>query len=422
MQALLVLYMVEFLLLPAHVGSVAGLPGLRRAIESITGPLSPQALASQIFGLYVGLVFFTPVIGGLIGDRFLGRRHTVVLGALLLTVGHFCMSFERPFLMALLLILLGAGCLRGNLLAQVGNLYQPDDRRRADGYQIYVAMLNSGALFAPLITGALAATWGWHYGFSFAAFGMLAGLAIYLSGQRYLPADPPRDTSLARRRLDKGERRTVAVLLLMLPLFSLFWIAQSQVWNTYNIWARDHVDLSVGHWTIPVAWLQTADGVGAVAMMPPLVLFWRWQAARGKEPDEYTKIAIGCLFYGALIAWLALGSLFVNDAGKIPLAWVLAFHVVSQIGYLYVSPTAVALFSRTAPAAVNGTMVNVYYASAFLGSTISGRLGGLYERLPSSMFWLLHAGIAAAGGVLMLLFAPSLRRALLRSMASQGAT
>ena len=128
MQAILVLYMVEQLLLPGHVEHIAGFGVFRQVVESITGPLSTQALASQIFGLYVGLTYFTPTIGGFIGDRFLGRMRSVTLGASLMAAGHFCMAFEQSFLLALLLLIFGAGLLRGNLTPQVSELYAPDDK------------------------------------------------------------------------------------------------------------------------------------------------------------------------------------------------------------------------------------------------------------------------------------------------------
>ncbi|MGA2188319.1 MAG: peptide MFS transporter [Steroidobacteraceae bacterium] len=302
MQALLVLYMVEQLLLPGHVENIVGFTGFRAAIEGVTGPLSSQALASQIFGLYVGFVYLVPVFGGLLGDRVLGRRRSVALGALLMTAGHFCMAFEASFLAALLLLILGAGVLRGNLASQVGDLYSADDRRRETAFQIYYGALNSGAFVAPLITGVLAQTYGWHYGFGFAGFGMLLGLLVYLSGGRDLPPDAVRGASAVRRKLSAKERRVALVMALMLPVFTLFWIAQSQIWNTYNLWVRDHVDLAVGSWKMPVPWLQAVDSLGVVVLLLPILQFWRWQASRSREPDDLTKLAIGFLLFGAAIA------------------------------------------------------------------------------------------------------------------------
>jgi proton-dependent oligopeptide transporter, POT family len=412
MQALLVLYMVGQLLLPGHIEHIAGFACTRRTIEAVTGPLSTQALASQLFGLYVGLVGLTPVFGGLLGDRLIGRRRSVILGGVLMSAGHFCMAFDRSFLVALLLIILGAGCLRGNLASQVGRLYAPEDRRRADGFQIYVAMVNTGAFIAPLITGALAQSIGWHYGFGFAGIGMVAGLVLYLSGHEWVPPDPPRLPRAERPRLTPSERRRVLVLLLVIPIMALFWIAQSQVWNTYNIWARDHLDLALGHWVMPVPWLQAIDGLAAFGLVPPVVLFWRWQAHRGKEPDDIIKLSIGCFIFSVSMAWLAAGGWVSGAAGKVPLIWALAFHVIENTGYVFVAPIAVALYARTAPLSVNAIMVGINSLSTFVGSILSGRLGGLYGSMSPARFWILHAAIVGAGGLLFLLCARLLRRGL----------
>ena len=283
MQALLVLYMVEQLLLPGHVENIVGFKGFRAVIEAVTGPLSAQALGSQIFGLYVGFVYLMPVFGGLLGDRLLGRRRAVALGALLMTAGHFCMAFEAPFLAALLLLITGAGLLRGNLASQVGDLYSTDDRRRESAFQIYYTALNSGAFIAPLITGVLAQSYGWHFGFGFAGCGMLIGLLIYSLGGRDLPADALRGANVVRRKLNPQERRVVLVMVLMLPVLTLFWIAQTQIWNTYNLWARDHVNLAIGGWKMPVPWLQAVDSLGVVVLLLPMLRFWRWQQPSGKS-------------------------------------------------------------------------------------------------------------------------------------------
>lgn len=420
MQALLVLYMVEKLLLPGSIEHVAGLTRLRGLIESVTGSLSPQPLASQIFGLYVGFIYFAQIVGGLLGDRVLGHRQTVILGAILMTSGHFCMVFEQSFLFALLLLILGAGCMRGNLASQVGNLYSKEDNRRAVAFQIYIVVINCGAFAAPLITGLLAQSYGWQYGFGFAGIGMLAGLAIYIAGQRDIPLDESREVSVERARLDDADRRVVIFLILLLPLLTLFWIAQAQVWNTYNVWARDHVDLFIRGWQMPVPWLQSVDAFFAVVMVPPVLLLWRWQYRGSNLRDDFHKLGIGCLIFGAGMAWLSAAGMTANMAGKIPLPWVLVFHFISNIGFIYFAPTGMGMFSRAAPAAVNAIMMSVYSLSIFSGAVISGRLGGLYEQLTPAGFWLLHAAIVGTGGLLILLFAPRLRYELTRRESGDG--
>ncbi len=204
------------------------------------------------------------------------------------------------------------------------------------------------------------------------------------------------------------------VLLSMLPLLTLFWVAQAQVWDTYPIWVRDHVDLMIASWRVPVPWLQAIDALSSVVVVPPLLLFWRWQSDRSREPDDLTKLGIGCLIFGAAAVWLAgSGStLFIRTFAKVPLLWAVAFHVLSNVGWAYFGPTAIAIFSRAAPAPVNAMMVGVYHLSIFGGGLIAGRLGGFYERLSTENFWLLHAAIALGGGLLFLLLGPLLRREL----------
>ncbi|HWA91282.1 MAG TPA: peptide MFS transporter [Rhizomicrobium sp.] len=412
MQALLVLYMVDQLLLPGHVEHILGFAGVRAAIETFTGPLSVQALASQIFGLYVGLVYFTPVFGGWLGDRVLGRTGAVSLGAALMTAGHFCMAFEQSFLPALLLLILGAGTLRGNLAPQLGELYARDDRRRTFAFQLYGSAVNLGAFAAPLATGLLQRAYGWHVAFAFAGIGMAVGLVGYLLGRGTLPPEPARAHAEPMPPLSAQERRVVALLLLLVPVASTFWIAQSQIWNTYNLWARDHVELHLGSFEMPVVWLQSIDGLAPFLCLPLVLWLWRRQAARGREPDEFTKIALGCFIFGVSTLWLALAQYIAGPDGRAPLVWAILFHLSSNVGWLFFSPTITALYSRAAPRKVGATMMGVYYLSIFLGSTISGRLGGLYETVSPAMFWTLHAAVSAGGGAAMLILGRAMRRAL----------
>jgi len=263
-------------------------------------------------------------------------------------------------------------------------------------------MINLGAFIAPVVTGALAQTFSWHVGFAFAGFGMLLGLVIFVAGQGALTPHAPRAARGERAPLTAAERRIVWRLIALVPVAALFWIAQSQVWNTYNLWVRDHIELQVGAFTVPVPWLQSLDGLAPFICLPPMLMFWRWQAARGREPGEFIKIAIGCFIFAASTFWLGAAGLVTDAHGRSPLLWAVVFHLASNLGWLYFVPTILALFSRAAPKALNATMIGVYNLSVFLGSTISGRLGSLYETMPASQFWALHAALVGLGGVIML--------------------
>lgn len=411
MQALLVLYMVNTLLLPGHIEHVLGFASFRAFVESFTGPLSIKALATQTFGIYVSFVYLTPILGGIIGDRLLGRRNTVVLGGVMMTAGHFLLAFDASFLIALAVLVTGAGLFRGNLQPQVGELYDLKDKRRDEAFQIYAIGLNLGAFLAPLITGSLAKYYSWHFGFGFAGIGMLIGLAVYLAGGGLLPkrdafgvAENP-----ATPPLGKEDWRAIAFLLALATVSTLFWIAQSQVWNTYNLWVGDHVDMHVFGWEMPIPFLQSIDAV-PVVLIPLVLSYWHWQAKRGREPGEFVKAAIGCFIFGLGTWWLGFAFIAADAHGRAPLAWLAVFHLVSNLGWVYFAPTMIAIFSRLAPPSLNATMYGVYTLSVSLGGFISGRLGGLYEKVSPYTFWTIHAAIVAAGGVIILAFGLAARR------------
>src|SRR5262249_817581 len=158
----LVLYMVKLLLLPGHVENVIGLPALKSLFESMFGTSGVQPLSSQIYGFYTGLVYLTPVFGGLLADRVLGQHRTILhapariaVGAAMMAVGHFMMAFEPLFLFALTMLILGNGAFKPNMSAQVGGLYAPGDPRRDRAYSIFYVGINLGAFLAPLVCGTL---------------------------------------------------------------------------------------------------------------------------------------------------------------------------------------------------------------------------------------------------------------------------
>src|SRR6266581_3648234 len=235
MQSLLILYMVHQLLHPGHIEHIAGFAPFRHFLETLyRGPLATQPLASAIFGLYTGLVYLTPILGGLLADRVLGRTRTIVIGALLMAAGQFLIAFDVTFLVALTSLLIGVGCFKGNLASQVGALYATGDNRRADAFQIYYIFINAGVIISPLIAGTLGEIYGWHYGFGAAGIGMLIGLAIYLSGRKWLPpdsvaavagvGDPGRREKGERApkaRLTHREKMAIVALLLLLPVLTI---------------------------------------------------------------------------------------------------------------------------------------------------------------------------------------------------------
>ena len=405
MQTLLVLYMVRQLLHPGHIERIAGFSAFRAAVErAYGGPLSTVALASAIFGLYTGLVYLTPIAGGLIADRWLGRTRTVTIGALLMAAGHFLMAFDVSFLIALLCLLAGVGCFKGNIASQVGALYAPSDLRRADAFQIYFLFINGAVIVAPLIAGTLGELYGWHYGFGAAGVGMLISLVIYLSGRRWLPAEyaTTRAGSAAQPRLNRGERSAVLVLILLLPILAIGAVGNQQIFNAYLLWVPANVNMVFFGRTMPTTWLITLDATVSISCLFAAVAFWRLWSRRFREPSEVAKIVIGLgISVGALLS-LAIAAAIAVHGHKAGVGWVLAFELLNSIGYANVFPVGLALYARASPRAIAGTMIGVYYLHLFMGNNLVGWLGGLLERTPGTQFWLLHAVLVGGAAVFML--------------------
>ncbi len=411
MTALLVLYMVNQLLLPGHIEQVAGFAAFRAAIESVTGPLSTQALASQVFGLYSGFVYFTPMLGGLVADRWIGQRNAVVIGALAMSGGHLAMAFDQSFLLALLLLVAGSGFLKGNISAQVGALYPAaDESRRTRGFAIFSTAINFGAVAGPLACGALAQVYGWHYGFGVAAIFMLGGLATYLVGYRHLPARVPRRTRDAAR-LTGAEWRVVLALVAVMAITVFQSIAYYQLANVLPVWMQDHVALQLGSIQVPIPWYQSIDPLSSILGVPLLFWIWTHQAAGRGEPGDLAKIGIG--------AWLAAASNMILVAailgsGGRPVhpVWPMLYCAGQGIAFLYYWPTLLALVSRAAPARVNATMMGFAFMSLFVANNLIGWIGTFYEKMSPVEFWSMHAAIGATGGVMVLLFGRALNRVL----------
>ena len=415
MQALLVLYLGHQLLLPGHVEHVAGFAAFRGWIDHVYGPLSTAALASVIFGLYAGGVFLTPLAGGFIADRILGRTATVTIGAILMVIGHFLMAFEVSFLVALSCLLLGVGCFKGNIATQVGELYGPGDLRRADAFQIYYLGINIAVIVAPLVCGTLGQKVAWHWGFGAAGVGMVLGLVVYLSGRPWLPPSVPvtRGTTRERPRLSRADWSKILLLVAMLPVLALCELGNQQIFNAYLVWGDAQFSRTFFGFEAPVTWLLSVDAIVSTGMLLGVVAFWRWWSRRHREPDEIVKLTLGAAIAALAPLLLAAGSMQAAFTGqKVPLSWGVGFHLVNDLGYALLYPVGLALYSRAAPRSIAGLMIGVFYLHLFLSNMLVGRLGGYLETLGGTSFWLLHSGLVAVGCGILLFFALAFRHLL----------
>jgi proton-dependent oligopeptide transporter, POT family len=418
MQSLLVLYMVERLLLPGHIENIAGFAWLR---SHFYGGLDGQPLASAIFGTYAALVYGTPILGGILADRWLGRRRTMIIGALLMSLGHFLMAFEATFLLALLSLVLGVGCFKGNIASQVGGLYATSDLRRAMAFQIFYIAINVSVIVGPLISGTLGEKVGWHWGFGAAGVMMVVGLIIYLSGQRYLPADEAtsRAARADRPKLRREDWPPLIALILLIPVLAVALLTNQEIFNAYLVWGNDQFDLTIFDFTMPTTWLITIDATLSFAMLVAVAAFWKYWGRKRREPDELGKMIIGSFFTIAGGLCLAAAAFYQGATGaKIGLAWPLMFHLLNSIGFAHILPVSLALFSKVAPKSINATVIGLYYLAFFLANAVVGKVGGLYSSLPTTTFWLIHVASACIGLVAFFLFRIFLARHFVQAEAA----
>jgi proton-dependent oligopeptide transporter, POT family len=418
--ALVVLYMTKYLFDPGRVEVVLGLGAVKAALELLFGRLEPQPLASQLFGFYTGLAYFTPILGGLVADRWLGQHRTVVIGGVFMAIGHFMMAFEALFLLALLMLIVGIGAFKPNISTQVGALYAPGDDRRDRAYSIFYLGINVGAFLAPLVCGTLAIQYGWHYGFGAAGVGMLVSLAIYLYGRRTLPADArSRDSALARENkpLDAGERRAVLALIGTCVLVTLFWAAFDQQGNTILLWAEDFTDRSVdlGFWRgeFPSPWFLALNPFMIFVFTPLIVRLWARQGRLGTELSPISKMAFGCLCV-ALANLMMTGAAW-SAAGKASALWLVGYFVLATIGELHLAPVGLALISRLAPAGTTSIMMGVWFATTLPADVLAGFLGGFWSSMAKANFFLMIALIAAFASLALWAASQVVRRSVVSS-------
>jgi len=322
MQTLLTLYMVNYLLLPDRIGNVTGLAWLRT--WHYPG-LDGQPLSSAIFGDYTSLVYLMPILGGIIADKFTGRRVALIAGGLVMALGHFLMAFEGAFLFALLSLIVGVGLFKGNIATQVGELYKANDLRRAMAFQLFYIFINVSVIAAPLISGTLGQRVGWHYGFGCAGIVMVLGLAIYLSGQKSLPPDldvANRDPKqligrvvagaigiaalvliwllisgilfsnwvvgtiaacamigalywFLTRGLTRADRVCVLWLCILIPVMAIALLTNQEIFNAYLVWGDQHFNLALPGWLAAIQFANPLPwGVAVIGLPNPLPSSW----------------------------------------------------------------------------------------------------------------------------------------------------
>jgi POT family proton-dependent oligopeptide transporter len=390
--------------------------------------LFSQADASRIYGLYTGFVYLTPFFGGILADRVLGQRKSVVVGGVLMAIGHFVMAFDNLFFAALALIALGNGAFKPNISTQVGNLYPPGDSRRDRAFNIFYVGINLGAFFAPLFCGTIGEVWGWHYGFALAGVGMLVGLALYIWGQRYLAPDnlmqcrtePQPDCGPGP--LTAGTKSRIIILAVLCIFNIAFWAAFEQMGNTFALWADEDTDRHLGGWEVPATWFQSLNPFFIFLLTPAVTALWAWSSARRREPSSVAKMGWGCLLLGvAFLIMVPAAAYYEVDGTPVSMLWLVGAVLVMTVGELCLSPVGLSLVTKLAPPRLVSMLMGLWFLSQFVGNNLAGLIGAFWTQMYKPHFFLMLAVVTIVAGISIMLYLRYLKTtAAGRDLAREG--
>jgi POT family proton-dependent oligopeptide transporter len=377
-----------------------------------------QDKASQIYGLYTGFVYFTPLLGGMLADRFLGQRRSVILGGILMAIGEFTLMSPSLFYVGLTFLILGNGCFKPNISTQVGSLYEQGDHRRDRAFNIFYMGINLGAFFSPLVCGTLGELYGWHWGFMAAGIGMIAGLILYMWGQKYLAKDNimKKATGEVEKKNDpltKSDWGKILALVVLCTFNILFWAIYEQQGNTTALWADANTNRMILGWEMPASWVQSFNPLMIFIFTPLLTMFWGWQDRRKKEPSSTAKMAIGCFLLAAsFVIMIPAARLYADTGSTVSLWWLIINTFILTIGELYLSPVGLSLVTKIAPPRLVSTMMGMWFLSSFFGNYLCGFLGTFWEKMSKESFFIMLVVLACVAGLGILATLKPLKRAM----------
>jgi POT family proton-dependent oligopeptide transporter len=423
MRALLALYVAHRLADPAVAPHIPGFFATRDALQSVFGHLDDEQFADHIYGLYTAFVYLTPLFGGIVADRLLGQRRSVIVGAIVMSIGEFMLMKESLFFPALLVLIVGNGFFKSNISTQVGGLYEPGDERRDRAFNLFYVGINLGAWLSPFVCGTLGQTVGWAWGFGSAGVGMLVGLGIYLWGQKYLAPDQVMQKAAAGekkvkpRPFTRSEWAKIIALVVLCALNISWWGVYEQQGNSLQFWADEKAELHVlawlgSDWQMPSTWFQSVNPAFIFLLTLVVNPFWAWLAKRGKDPSSVAKMAIACFLLAISFVVMVGGGRVVDAGHKASFGWLIGCSALLTLGEIYLSPVGLSLVTKIAPVRIVSMMMGMWFLSSFFGDYLSGYLATFANRMSSTAFFLLLAAISLATGVLMLLLYLPLRKAI----------
>ncbi len=425
--------------------------------------------AAAIYGLYTAGVYLMSLPGGWIADRLLGQRGAVFLGGCFIAAGHFSMAVSTvwSFYLGLCLIVCGTGLLKPNASAMVGDLYPEGGARRDSGFSLFYMGINTGAFIGPLICGPLGERVNWHLGFGAAGIGMVCGLIQYRYGQKYLgtagllrpESAAPEKRSRARRQLVIGlavvaaallsllvfadlspetaargtgvvivssvilyfaamllwggltnaeKKRTIVIFVFFLAS-SLFWAGYEQAGSSLNLFASRLTDRLIGGWEMPASTLQAVPALCVILLSP--VFSWVWLRLQDRGPSMPAKLGLGLVILACGFFVMVLASVKTHGgAEKVTAWWLVTTYFLHTVGELCLSPVGLSSVTKLAPRRLVGQMMGTFFMGNALGNLIAGLTAGSFSTMPLPELFGTVAKVTGAGGVILIIFSPLLRR------------
>jgi POT family proton-dependent oligopeptide transporter len=365
-----------------------------------------------VYGGYIGGVYFMPLIGGLLADRLLGFNRAVIIGCVLMMIGHLVLAVESlPFFYtALVLLACGVGFIKPNVSTIAGNLYRDRPELRDAGFNLFYMGINIGAFISPLAVAWFHARFGWSVAFASAAGAMLLSLLVFVGFNRHVAAAaamvPPRSAEALSVGPDESRSRIVTLLVIFV-ISAIFWIAFYQNGFTLTFWARDNTITN-----IPPESFQSVEPLGVIIFSGAFVGIWTWLAARGREPSTPMKMLLGVLLVAGAFGMMALAGMIGGDTGRVSVWWLVSAYLVIAVGEVCLSPMGLSLVNRVAPPRSRGVLMGGWFVSLSIGGYLSGMLGSYWTRMPHSRFFLLVVGVLAIAAVLLIVLMPRIRRTI----------
>ncbi len=392
MRALLVLYMVQSLMFSSQK-------------------------AGNIYGIYTGLVYLTPLIGGYLADRFIGQRRCITAGAVLMSTGLFLLAFggKELFLFSLFLMICANGFFKSNISSVLGLLYGDDNDKKDSAFTIFYMGINFGAFLSPLVCGTLAFKYGFECGFAAAGTGMLIGLVTYKIFENKLLFDKglnPVTSGKVEVTPEENKENSNLFALFILMLFTIpFWICFEQAGSSLTLFAEYQTNRTLFGFEIPTGYFQALNPLFIILLAPLFSALWSRLRKKGKEPTSVEKFA-AALFLMSVSYVIMIFAGLMAEAGAVSPLWLIGAYFVMTVAELCLSPIGLSLVSKLAPRKFLSLTMGCWFLTCFIGDGLAGFWGGKYETLTSAQLFAPLAVLSFVAFLLLVVLIPKLNKSL----------